>query len=108
MPDGTYALYDSRLKLHGNTLDEPTPDGGGHTVLRSTLRYQRDGLMTMRYPWAEEVSAIMNIRRGLEQSANHVLCLSCAVLCVQRSKCCVMRKRATQFPERRSLCRQLR
>ncbi|KAL7554934.1 hypothetical protein ACHAWF_018496 [Thalassiosira exigua] len=54
LPDGTYALYDSRLILHGNTLDSPVIDGGGETVLRSTIRSQRDGLKPLKYPWAEE------------------------------------------------------
>ncbi len=54
LPDGSYALYDSRLILHSNTLEEPTADGGGAAVLRSTLRAQRDGLKTLKYPWAQE------------------------------------------------------
>ena len=47
-------MYDSRLLLHGNTLENPIIDGGGNSVLRSTLRAKRDGLKTMKYPWAEE------------------------------------------------------
>jgi hypothetical protein len=54
LPDGSYALYDSRLILHGNTVEEPVADGGGTAVLRSTLRHQRDGLMTLKYPWTFE------------------------------------------------------
>ena len=54
LPDGSYAMFDSRLILHGNTLEEPVADGGGTSVLRSTLRHQRDGLKAVKYPWAEE------------------------------------------------------
>jgi len=43
LPDGTYALYDSRLVTAENTLEHPTPDGGGRSVLRSCIRAQRDG-----------------------------------------------------------------
>lgn len=53
LPDGSYALYDSRLILHGNTLEDPVSDGGGNSVLRSTLRAQRDGLKTLKYEWAD-------------------------------------------------------
>lgn len=49
LPDGTHAIFDSRLILHENTLENPVMDGGGHTVLRSTIRAQRDGLKTMKY-----------------------------------------------------------
>ena len=39
LPDGNgYALYDPRLILHENTLDSPAMDGGGNTVVRSSLR----------------------------------------------------------------------
>ena len=43
LPDGSYALYDSRLVTVENSLESPTPDGGGASVLRSTIRAQRDG-----------------------------------------------------------------
>lgn len=43
LPDGSYALYDSRLVTVENTVENPTPDGGGKSVLRSTIRAQRDG-----------------------------------------------------------------
>ena len=43
LSDGSYALYDSRLVTTENTLENPTPDGGGKSVLRSTIRAQRDG-----------------------------------------------------------------
>eukprot|EP00804_Cyclotella_cryptica_P005395 CCRYP_017085-RA/>CCRYP_017085-RA protein AED:0.06 eAED:0.06 QI:162/1/1/1/1/0.96/28/3961/2317 len=38
LPDGSYALYDPRLILRENTLENPLMDGGGSTVLRSALR----------------------------------------------------------------------
>ena len=43
LPDGSYAMYDSRLVAVENTLENPTPDGGGASVLRSTIRALRDG-----------------------------------------------------------------
>ena len=43
LPGGSYALYDSRLITYENSLDYPALDGGGKTVLRSTLRANRDG-----------------------------------------------------------------
>lgn len=54
LPDRSYALYDSRIILHENTIENPVMDGGGKSVLRSTLRAQRDGIITRKYPWAEE------------------------------------------------------
>lgn len=54
LPDGSMALYDSRLILHENTIDNPKLDGGGESVLRSTIRSKRNGLETHRYPWNEE------------------------------------------------------
>lgn len=54
LPDGSFALFDSRLILHGNTLENPVSDGGGNSVLRSTLRAQREGLKTIKYPWNDE------------------------------------------------------
>jgi hypothetical protein len=54
LPDDTYALFDSRLILHGNTVENPIIDGGGNAVLRSTLRTNRDGFKTMQFPWDEE------------------------------------------------------
>ncbi|KAL7463535.1 hypothetical protein ACHAXS_003891, partial [Conticribra weissflogii] len=41
LPDGSYALYDQRLILHENTLENPKMDGGGESVLRSTIRAAR-------------------------------------------------------------------
>jgi hypothetical protein len=38
LPDGTYALYDPRIILKENSLENPLMDGGGSSVLRSTLR----------------------------------------------------------------------
>jgi hypothetical protein len=40
LPDGTYAIYDPRIILQENTLENPLMDGGGETVLRSTLHAQ--------------------------------------------------------------------
>ena len=53
LPDGTYALFDSRLILHGNTLESPVMDGGGNSVLRSSLRANREDINVIKYPWAE-------------------------------------------------------
>jgi hypothetical protein len=44
LPDDSYALFDSRMLLKENSLENPLIDGGGNTVLRSTLRANRDGL----------------------------------------------------------------
>ena len=38
LPDGGYALYDPRLILHENTLESPLMDGGGNSVIRSSIR----------------------------------------------------------------------
>ena len=54
LPDDTYALFDSRLILHDNSLENPVIDGGGNSVLRSTLRENRQGLSVVKYPWAEQ------------------------------------------------------
>ena len=43
LPDGTYALYDSRLVTYENSLEFPKLDGGGKSVLRSTIRAGRGG-----------------------------------------------------------------
>jgi hypothetical protein len=53
LPDGTYALFDSRLILHGNTLDSPVMDGGGNAVLRSSLRANREDIKVAKYPLSE-------------------------------------------------------
>ena len=53
LPDGTYALFDSRLILHSNTLESPVIDGGGNSVLRSSLRANREAINVIKYPWAE-------------------------------------------------------
>ena len=50
LSDGTYALYDSRLVTVENSLEYPTPDGGGSSVLRSTIRSQRDGFKAIVQP----------------------------------------------------------
>lgn len=42
LPDGSYALYDPRIILHENSLENPLLDGGGSTVLRSAIR-AKDG-----------------------------------------------------------------
>ena len=38
LPDGTYALYDPRLIVKENTIENPLMDGGGDAVVRTTLR----------------------------------------------------------------------
>ena len=38
LPDGSYAIHDTRMLLHENTLENPLMDGAGPTVLRSSLR----------------------------------------------------------------------
>ncbi len=50
LPDGSYALYDSRLVTTENSIENPTPDGGGKSVLRSTIRAQRDGFKAQVSP----------------------------------------------------------
>ena len=54
LPDRSFALYDMRMIMHENTLEDPLMDGGGASVLRSTMRSQRDGIITKKYPWNEE------------------------------------------------------
>lgn len=54
LPDMSFALFDSRIILHENSLENPKMDGGGQTVLRSTLRARRNGIITKEYSWAEE------------------------------------------------------
>ena len=49
LPDGSYVLHDTRMILHENTLEDPLIDGGGSTVLRSTIRAQRNGMITARH-----------------------------------------------------------
>ena len=53
LSDGTYALFDSRMILHENTLENPILDGGGNSVMRSTLRANKPGLKVIKYDWAE-------------------------------------------------------
>jgi len=48
LPDGSYAIHDTRMLLHENTLENPLMDGAGPTVLRSSLRSQRNGIVTSR------------------------------------------------------------
>lgn len=48
LPDGSYALYDPRIILRENTLDNPLLDGGGGVVLRSTLRAKNGFNSTQR------------------------------------------------------------
>ena len=57
LPDMSFALFDSRMILDENTLDNPKIDGGGETVLRSMLRVRRNGIITKKYGWAEEYFA---------------------------------------------------
>ena len=54
LSDGTYAIFDSRLILHENSLENPFIDGGGNSVLQSTLRANREGLNVIKYSWAEQ------------------------------------------------------
>lgn len=48
LPDGSYVLHDTRMILHENTLKDPLIDGGGSTVLRTTIR-ERNGMITARH-----------------------------------------------------------
>ena len=48
LPDGSFALYDPRLILRENTLENPLMDGGGSAVLRSTLRAKIGFVPTQR------------------------------------------------------------
>ena len=54
LADGTYALYDSRLLMQENSLENPLMDGGAVGVLRSTLRAQNEGLKTKQYPFSTD------------------------------------------------------
>lgn len=38
LPDGSHALYDPRLIVKENTIENPLLDGGGDAVIRTTLR----------------------------------------------------------------------
>ena len=44
LPDKSFVLHDTRTILHENSLESPLMDGGGASVLRSTIRSQRDGI----------------------------------------------------------------
>ena len=44
LPDKSFVLHDTRTILHENSLESPLMDGGGTSVLRSTIRSQRDGI----------------------------------------------------------------
>ena len=48
LPDGSFAIHDTRMLLHENTLENPLMDGAGPSVVRSTLRSQRDGIIAGR------------------------------------------------------------
>ena len=54
LTNGVYAIFDSCLILHENFLENPVKDGGGNSVLRSTLRASRPGLKVTKYSWAEQ------------------------------------------------------
>lgn len=69
LPGGTYALFDSRLLLHENTLENPLMDGGATSVLRSTIRAQNEGLKTKPYPWNDNEYFMIN-------DQNIALCLN--------------------------------
>lgn len=49
LPDDTYALFDSRLIVNENTLENPLMDGGGSSVLRSSLRADKLGVAKNPY-----------------------------------------------------------
>jgi len=48
LPDGSFVIHDTRMLLHENTLENPLMDGAGPSVLRSTIRAQREGIVTGR------------------------------------------------------------
>jgi hypothetical protein len=48
LPDGSYAIYDPRIILRENSLENPLLDGGGSTVLRSALRAKNGFKTTLR------------------------------------------------------------
>ena len=50
LPDGSHALYDSRLIAFENSLEFPNPDGGGRSTLRSTIRARRPGFVAKVLP----------------------------------------------------------
>ena len=41
LPDGAHALYDPRLIVKENTIENPLVDGGGDAVIRTTLRQNK-------------------------------------------------------------------
>lgn len=48
LPDGTHALYDPRLIVQENTIENPLLDGGGDAVIRTTLRKNNFVANTMK------------------------------------------------------------
>jgi len=88
LPDDSYALFDSRLLLHENSLDKPLIDGGGKSVLRSTLRANRDGLNVIKYPWADQyvVANDHNIVLCANEESNFINQQSC-VLSYEENVC---------------------
>jgi hypothetical protein len=88
LPDDSYALFDSRMLLHENSLDIPLVDGGGNTVLRSTLRAHRDGLNVIKYPWADQFAVVNdhNIALCANEESNFINRQSC-VLSYEENTC---------------------
>ena len=88
LPDDSYALFDSRMLLSENSLENPLMDGGGKTVLRSTLRANRDGLNVIKYPWADQYVVVNdhNIALCANEESNFINRESC-VLSYEENAC---------------------
>jgi hypothetical protein len=81
LPDDSYALFDSRMLLGENSLENPLIDGGGKAVLRSTLRANRDGLNVIKYPWADQYVVVNdhNIALCANEEPNFINQESCVL-----------------------------
>ena len=88
LPDDSYALFDSRMLLSENSLENPLMDGGGKTVLRSTLRANRDGLNVIKYPMTDQYVVVNdhNIALCANEESNFINRESC-VLSYEENAC---------------------
>lgn len=88
LPDNSYALFDSRMLLSENSLENPLIDGGGKAVLRSTLPANRDGLNVIKYPWADQYVVVndQNIALCANEESNFINRESC-VLSYEENVC---------------------
>jgi len=88
LPDDSYALFDSRMLLSENSLENPLIDGGGKSVLRSTLRANRDSHNVIKYPWADQYVVVNdhNIALCANEESNFINRESC-VLSYEENAC---------------------